>query len=79
MSNEGMTGSICRGVNVQYRARARWPGYHRYQLIGKPTRSYKVALRRMADAFATGKYKRADVLMSADYYDPVMLCELVRT
>lgn len=73
-----MTIHICQGVNVRYRARARWPGYRRYRLIGKATKSYRVALRRMADAFATGKYHRADVLMSADYYDPVMLCELVR-
>lgn len=69
---------ICRGVNKKYQARARWPGYQLYQLIGKPTKSYRVALHRMVDAFATGKYHRADVLMEADYYDPTMLCELVR-
>ena len=73
-----MTGSICRGTNMQYQARAHWPGDRTYQCVGKPTRSYKVALRRMADAFATREYNRADVLMWADYYDPVMLCELVR-
>lgn len=69
---------ICRGVNTRYQARARWPGYRRYQLIGKASRSYRVALRRMAGAFATGNYHRADVLISADYYDPEMVCELTR-
>ena len=70
---------ICRGTNTEYQARARWPGYRRYELIGKPTTSYRMALRRMADAFASNSnYKRAEVLMEADYYDPHVLCELVR-
>jgi hypothetical protein len=33
----------------------------------------------MSAAFAANRnYKRADVIMWADYYDPVQLCELVR-
>lgn len=71
---------ICTGTNVRYRARTRWHGFQRYELVGKPTRSYKVAIMRMARAFADNRnVKRADVIMTADYYDPVQLCELVRT
>jgi len=72
---------ICRPHNPRYQARARWPGYQKYQLIGKPTRSYRKALRNMADAFATGQYKRADILFfekPPSYYDPMVLCELVK-
>jgi hypothetical protein len=32
----------------------------------------------MTEAFATGQYKRADVIYSTDYYDPVVICELVK-
>lgn len=69
---------ICTGVNTRYQARARWEGHRLYQLIGKPTKSYAIAVKRMAAAFAEGDYKRADVIMWADYYDPEQICELVR-
>ncbi len=78
---DGITGYICRGTGTRYQARARWEGYRRYQLIGKPTKSYRVAVMRMAKAFAERgnlEYKRADVVMWAEYYDPEVLCELVR-
>lgn len=71
-------GAICEGAGKRYQARARWPGFQRYQLIGKPTKSYRAALRRMTDAFASGHYHRADVVVMADYYDPEQLCELVQ-
>ena len=70
--------AICRGTGVRYQARARYEGYRRYTLLGMPSKSYKVALRRLAEAFGTNHYKRADVVMYADYYDAVQLCELVR-
>lgn len=71
--------TICTGSNTQYRARTRLHGYRQYKWEGKWSRSYKVALMRMATAFADHQnVKRADVLMVADYYDPVQLCELVR-
>jgi len=71
--------TVCTGSNVRYRARTRWHGYRRYEWVGKGTRSYRVAVMRMAKAFAEQRLvKRADVLMTADYYDPVQLCELVR-
>ena len=73
-----MTLHIYRGTNPRYRARARWPGFQKYQLVGQPTKSYKKALGEMTEAFATGQYKRADVIYSTDYYDPVVICELVK-
>lgn len=41
-------------------------------------RSLKEAIKRMADAFAEGRYKRGDVILTADYYDPVQVVELVK-
>ena len=72
------TGAICGGVGTQYQARGRWHGYRFWDPVGKPTKSYRVAVRRMAAAFSTGDYKRVDVIMWAEYYDPVQMCELVR-
>ncbi len=73
------TGAICDGVGKRFQARVRHAGYRRWTPIGKPTKSYRVAVRRMAAAFAEGGYKRGDVIMWADYYDPEMLCELVKS
>jgi hypothetical protein len=73
-----MTTHICRGTNPRYQARARWPYCQKYELVGKPTKSYRKALREMTKAFATGHYKRADVLYWAEYYDPLVICELVK-
>ncbi len=76
-NGEGLT--ICTGSNTRYLARTRWYGHRLYDVVGKPTRSYKVAVMRMAKAFeANRNIKRADVIMTADYYDPSLLCELVR-
>ena len=74
-----MPGAICGGVNVRYQARARWDGFRRYQLIGKPTKSKRVAMRRLAGAMLDTSYKRGDVLMWADYYEPEQVYELVRS
>ncbi len=72
------TGAICGGVNKRYRARVRSFGCRRWTLIGEPVQSYGFALQRMVEAFGEGGCHRADVIMWADYYDPVQLCELVR-
>ena len=70
---------ICRGTGRRYIVRVRFYGHRRYMVLGKPTKSYKVAVARMAKAFPDSKlYKRADVLFEQDWYDPVQLCELVR-
>ncbi len=74
----GENTAICRGTNVRYRARVRYAGQQKYILLGNRTRSARKALRELADAFDTGLYKRGDVLLEADYYDPVPIYELVR-
>ncbi len=72
------TGAICGGVGKCYQARVRIRGDRLWELVGKPTKSYRVAVRRMAMRFIEYRYQRGDVLMLADYYDPVQLCEIVR-
>lgn len=72
-----MSVHICTGTNKRYLARARHFGFQKYTLIGKPTKSYKVAVKRMATAFVDKGYKRADVLFLEDWYDPIVMCELV--
>lgn len=77
--DEGGSGIwICRGVNVQYLARVRYFGRRNYILLGDWTRSRRKALRELGKAFGTRHYKRGDVLMIADYYDPVPIYEVVQ-
>ena len=74
-----MTLYLCTGTNVRYQARVRWYGHRRYRLVGKPSKSLKVAMLRMTKQFAEWKNcKRGDVVMLADYYEPVQLCEITR-
>ena len=79
MAGEPKTcGALCGGVNTQFWARGRHKYWRKYRVIGKPARSYAVAVRRMTEAFIRERFHRVDVLMMADYRDPVMLCELTR-
>jgi hypothetical protein len=73
-----MGSAICSGVGKWYLARTRDFGCRKWDALGKSTKSYRIALSRMNRAFATGKFKRADVIMGADYYDPLRLVQLVR-
>jgi len=73
------TGAICGGTNTRYCARVRYEGNRNYESLGKGwVRSSGVALKRLAAAMATGKYKRGEVLMATDYYDPEVIYEIVR-
>lgn len=77
----GVIVTICQGTGTRYLARIRYYGHRRYIVLGQPSKSHKVALRRLAKAFAEDTqalYKRGDVLLMADYYDPEQLYELVR-
>ena len=76
--HQPITGAICGGVGTEYQARVRLRGYKLWEPVGRPTKSYRVAVRRMAAAFVEHGYQRGDVIMWAEYYDPVQLCELVR-
>lgn len=74
-----MTSAICGGVGKRYHVRVRERGMRRYRTVGKSTTSFRVAVRRLADAFVENhNYDRGDVLMTAEYYDPVQLCEMRR-
>ena len=69
---------ICTGSNNRYIARTRQRGYRLYRVVSEH-RSRRAAILAMAKAFAGGiNVKRADVLVTADYYEPVQICELVR-
>lgn len=70
-------GFVCTGVNQRYVVRTHYPGNKKYN-VRSSHRSYKAAVLAMAKEFATGLYNRADVLMTADYYEPMQICELVR-
>lgn len=65
-------------MNRRYQARARRPGARKYSLIGEPRDSYNAAIMDLAKAFARSMWKRGDVIMWEDYYDPQVLVEMVR-
>ncbi len=76
---DGKGSWICTGSGQRYIARTRRTGHRLYDVVSKH-RSRRAAIIAMAKAFAGGlDVKRADVLVEADYYDPVQICELVRT
>lgn len=69
---------INRPSSTRFVARVRWPGFQRYTVLGKPTKSYAVALKRMVTAFASGNYKRVMEHLPADCYDPTVIAEIVK-
>lgn len=73
-----MTVHVCRGVNRRYHIGFRLRGYRHFTFLPKPSLSYEAAILRMARKFGSGNYKRAGVWMSADYYEPILCCEMVR-
>jgi hypothetical protein len=74
-----MSGSICGGVGKRYHVRVKVPGERTYRLVGKPTKSYRIAVMRLAGMFAHGEnYDRGGVLMMAEYYDPIEILEIRR-
>lgn len=62
-----------------YVARYRQLGFKKYTVISKH-RTYEAAVKAMAKAFAFYNPKRADVIRCTpgSYYDPYVLCELVK-
>ena len=68
---------ICTGSGQRYLARVRREGHQKYEPLGNPTKSLRVALRRLADGMASRQYKRGDVLLLAEWYDPSVLYEVV--
>ena len=69
---------VYRGTSQRFQARGRYFGHQKYILIGKPTKSCDAACMRAVKALLYHQYKRVDVLMSTDYYEPVQVMEMVR-
>jgi len=74
-----MSGAICNGTNIRYHVRIRRRGERRYSNVGAPVRTFYTAARRLAGRIAQDyQIDRGQVLMTADYYDPVIICEMRR-
>jgi hypothetical protein len=70
---------INRPSSTRFQARVRPRGHRKYRLVGKPSRSFLVALKALTNTFGKSSYyKRGDVICTADYYDPIVCCEIVR-
>ena len=68
---------INRPSSQRYVARVRRSGCRRFKVISRNHKSYPAAVRSMVKAFMSDNYKRGQVIVVADYYDPVVVCELV--
>ncbi len=75
MSNMGLI--LCHGQNLLYIARVRDYGLRDWTVKSKH-RSYRRAVAAAGKALIEGGHKKADVLLIADYYDPIQLIEMVR-
>ena len=67
---------ISTGVNKRFVARVRPKGCRRFRLF-KERRTLQAALRDLADGLEP-YWHTGQVLMSADYYDPVVIVEVRR-
>jgi hypothetical protein len=67
---------INRGTNRTYIAQSRPYGFRKWRTL-KESKSSRVAARTAALAVNAGA-KRGRVLFCSDYYDPVVLIEMVR-
>jgi len=69
---------INRGVNVRYCARVRRHGYRKWEPVTSWIKSDTRAIKAAAAAFCDHRFKRGQVLMIADWYDPIVVCEMSR-
>lgn len=70
--------NICRGTNVRYTARVRLPYQRNWQML-MVRQSLNLALADLAREMGCwSRYTRGDVIMTADYYDPVVVMEMRR-
>lgn len=70
---------INRPSSTRYIARVRGRGCRKYTILGRPCMTFAIAFKRMARKFAEDRHwKRGDVLLVADYYDPEQIAEAVR-
>jgi hypothetical protein len=70
---------IKRPVNPRFIARVRISGHRKYRVIGRNFKSEKSAAKAMIKEFTSRfEYKRGDVLMVEDWYEPNQLLEVTR-
>ena len=68
---------VCRGENRQFNARVRPSGRRRYT-VGRDRPTFEAAMRDLFKMFRRDIHKRGDVIMTADYYEPVRIVEIVK-
>ena len=78
MKGQQCIGHICQGSGRRYLVYVREYGHRIYDLVGKPTKSRRVAIARLSQAMLDGDYKRGILAFVDDYYDPAPLYEIVR-
>jgi hypothetical protein len=77
-------GNICVPGRFHYLPRVHRVGAQKYELLGKPTYSLRVAFKRLTDAFINDsrirQYNRGDILAYDDnpYYEPHVAYEVKR-
>ena len=69
---------ICRGVNRAFISQTRMTGHRKWTTVCRASDDYDKAVMSMAAAFCSSGAKRGRVLMTADYYDPVVIVEMHR-
>lgn len=69
---------INRPSSTRFIARVRLRGARNYKLVGKPFLAEEMAAKAMIKEFTKGLYYRGDVLLVADWYDPIVTMEMRR-
>lgn len=73
-----VTGAICGGYGRKWLVYSHWPGDKKYHLVGKPTKSKKVAMQLMVKTMLEGNFNRVAVAFADEYYDPAFAYEIVK-
>lgn len=72
-------GHICTGSNTRYHVYVKDFGCRTWDGVGKPTKSKRVAMKRLGEAMLSSQFvKRGVVAILADYYDPEPIYEIVK-
>ena len=69
---------INRPSSTRFRVRVQETGRRRWRLLSGEHKKLAQAGARMGRFVADGPYKRGQVLLTADYYDPTVVLEMVR-
>jgi hypothetical protein len=65
---------INRGVDVKYTAYARLPGCRSWTMVGRRDSESKAGVAKyLAVVMAAGEWREGKILMTADYYNPVVV------